>query len=339
MFKPKYELTDKLLTSLTRIERLYGEIEALKIPQKLELNLKRHNLVQSSYASNRIEGNPLTLPEVTNLLLDDRVPANRDEKEVVNYFATLSQLNKDKDKSLSIQLIKEIHKNLFSGVEKKAGEIRNAKVVIGKYGGEKGSLTLKVKHDPPYHKRKQIEKVLEDLFAWAEKDQEIPIVIKVGIFHHQFVYIHPFEDGNGRICRILSALLFIKNNYQINKYFVLDDYYDIDKIEYSDKLHSADKGNKTKWLEYFSDGVKHSLKSALFRVKNAMRTLSIKERPTPKERPVLEMIIEQPEITSQDVAKKMKVTRQQAHNLLSSLINKGLIKRMGTTKSSYYLLR
>ena len=81
MFEPHYTLSPQLLTSITSIERLYGQIEALRLPQKLELNLKRDNLVQSAYASNKIEGNPLTLPEVTNLLLDDRVPANRDEKE------------------------------------------------------------------------------------------------------------------------------------------------------------------------------------------------------------------------------------------------------------------
>ena len=58
MFKPKFELTPKLLGNITKIERLYGQIEGLKIPQKLELNLHRDNLIQSSYASNSIEGNP-----------------------------------------------------------------------------------------------------------------------------------------------------------------------------------------------------------------------------------------------------------------------------------------
>lgn len=339
MFKPQYQLSPKLLANLTQGERLYGEIEALKIPKKLELNLKRDNMIQSSYASNRIEGNPLTLPEVTNLLLDDRVPTNREEKEVVNYFDLLSILKKYHEQEYTIDLIKHLHQKLFYGVEKAAGEIRDEKVVIGKYSGEKGSMTLKVKHDPPYHKRELIEKGLQGLFDWLKPDSKIPTVIKTGVFHHEFVYLHPFEDGNGRVCRILTALLFIKDNYQINKYFVLDDYYDIDRMRYSDKLHSADQGDKTEWLEYYSDGVKHSLKSALFRVKNALRTLSIEERPTPKERLVLEIIGEQPQITSQDVAKRLKVSRQQAHNLLSSLVEKGLLERKGTTKSSYYKIK
>ena len=89
MFKPKYKVSPKLLANIATIERLYGQIEAIKIPSKLELNLIRENLIESSYASNKIEGNPITLPEVTNLILDDRIPVNRDEKEIVNYFNIL----------------------------------------------------------------------------------------------------------------------------------------------------------------------------------------------------------------------------------------------------------
>jgi len=93
MFKPKFKLTQKLLSNIGQIERFYGQLEGLKIPKKLEINLQRDNLIQSSYVSNSIEGNPLSLREVTNLLLDERVPVNRDEKEVVNYFAILQNLN------------------------------------------------------------------------------------------------------------------------------------------------------------------------------------------------------------------------------------------------------
>lgn len=339
MYKPNYTLTKNLLTNITRIERFYGQIEALRIPKKLELNLNRDNLIQSSYSSNKIEGNPLTLPEVTNLLLDDRVPTNRDEKEVVNYFSFLKQLNSYKERPLTLELVTEIHKKLMDGVQENAGMIRNSKVVIGKYKGEKGTVSFRVKHDPPFHKREEIEKSLQILLDWAQESPDLPVILFAGSFHHQFVYIHPFEDGNGRVCRILTALLFVKNNYKINKYFVLDDYYDIDRTLYSDKLHSADSGNKTEWLEFFSDGVKYSLQSSLARIKNAMRTLSIKERPTTKEKNVLEIMQAQPEITSTEIADHLKVTRQQAHNLLKSLVNKGLVDRKGTTKSSYYILK
>ena len=339
MYQPTYKLTTKLLANIARIERLYGQIESLKIPQKLELNLLRHNLIKSSYASNRIEGNPLTLPEVTNLLLDDRVPVNRDEKEVVHYFAILQKLSSMAKNPITIPLIVNIHKELLDGIDKTAGLIRNVKVVVGRFREEKGNVSLRVKHDPPYHDRKHIEKALHDLLGWVLHSEDVPASMRTGIFHHEFVYIHPFEDGNGRVCRILTALLFIQAGYQINKYFVLDDYYDIDRQQYSDMLHSADKGDKTQWLDYYTDGVKYSLQSALVKFQNALQTLSFEEKPTPKEREVLGIIEQRKQATSKDVVEVLKVSRQQAHALLRALVDKGLLDKKGKTKNSYYFIK
>ncbi len=342
MFKPSYQLSKNLLANITKIERLYGQLEAMQIPKKLELNLQRDNLIQSSYVSNSIEGNPLSLQEVTNLLLDDRVPVNRDEKEVKNYFSLLESLKNYIDKKISLAIIKELHQKLLSGVKDKiAGEIRNKKVVIGKYKPEekKEIMSLELKHEPPSHKSPMIEKSLEELSLWLEKESQIPAVLKAGIYHHQFVFIHPFADGNGRVCRLLTALIFLQNNYQINKYFVLDDYYDIDRLQYSDKLHTADRGNKTEWLEYFTDGVKYSLQSALARIKEGLTALKIEERPTPKEREVIQIVQKRKEITSSELATMLKVSRQQAHGLLKSLVDKGLLDKKGSTKKSYYFLK
>ena len=339
MFKPKYSLSPKLLSNIASIERFYGQIEAIKIPSKLELNLIRENLVESSYASNKIEGNPITLPEVTNLILDDRIPVNRDEKEIINYFNILKELDKYSGDEFSTNLIIKFHKLLMQGLDKSAGKIRNVKVVVGKSLKQEEGFSLRVKHDPPFHKRDKIVSGLKKLFDWLKTNKDTPVVIKSGIFHHQFVYLHPFEDGNGRVCRLLTALYLLKNNYLINKYFVLDDYYDIDRNQYSDMLHSADKGNKTEWLEYYSDGVMHSLKSALAKINRAIRTLDIEERPSPKEREVIKIIDENKQVTSQIIAKELNVSRQQAHKLLKSLMNKGLIEKKGSTKSSYYFLK
>ena len=156
MLRPRYKRTNKILTNIAEIERLYGQIEAIRIPEKLELNLKRDNLIKSTYASNRIEGNPLTLPEVTNLLLDERVPTNRDEKEVVSYFTLLSELDRFKDSELSLEPVRDFHGRVLAGVDETAGRIRDRKVVVGKYLGERGSMTLRVKHDPPFHARHKI---------------------------------------------------------------------------------------------------------------------------------------------------------------------------------------
>lgn len=340
MFNPKYTLTPKILTNLTQIERLYGQLEGMRIPQKLELNLERDHLIKSTYISNSIEGNPLSLPEVTNLLLGDRVPTNRDEQEIKNYFNLLKSLDEYVSKPLTIDVITDLHGKLLKSVDTKiAGSIRNTRVVVGGYQTENGTSKLLVKHEPPYHQKPEIEQALIKLLNWIELDAQTSPLLKIGIFHHHYVYIHPFVDGNGRTCRLLTALLFLKYQYQINKYFVLDDYYDLDRFAYSDMLSSADKGDLSQWLTYFTDGVKYSLQSALARVETAVQSGRVAERPTPKEQQVLTYLSAHAELTSQDLVTEFSISRQQAHKLLAGLVEKGYVQKKGDTKGSYYKLK
>jgi Fic family protein len=336
MFKPKYQLTRKLLENISGVERLYGQIEKLRLPKSLWLNLERNNLIQSTYVSNSIEGNPLSLPEVTNLLLGGRVPATRDEKEVSNYFAILKELPSLKEFDLETLLF--IHKELLRGVKDKiAGRIRNSVVVVGNRIQTPKGVELIVKHNPPYHNKEQIEKHLQELFDWSKNYGQILPILKAGIFHHQYVYIHPFVDGNGRTCRLLTALFLIQSGYQINKYFVLDDFYDTDRKLYSDKLSTADKGNLTQWLEYFTDGLKYSLESAVSKAENSLSQISVPMRLTRRESQVLEKFRSIGDFTSSDVVKFLNISRQRVNLIVKGLIEKGRIEKSGgTTKGVFY---
>jgi Fic family protein len=340
MFKPKFTISPKIISNLTQIERIYGQLEGLRIPKKLELNLERSHLIKSTYISNSIEGNSLSLPEVTNLLLGDRVPVNRDEREVKNYFDLLKSLDKYLEKDLTISTVTDIHAQLLESVDNQiAGLIRDNRVIVGSYKTKDGNSKLYVKHEPPFHKKLEIEKALVELLEWVQKDTKTPPILKIGIFHHQYVYIHPFIDGNGRTCRLLTALIFLKYNYQINKYFVLDDYYDIDRFQYSNKLSTADKGDKSEWLVYFTDGVKYSLQSALARIESVMKNEKVTDRPTSKEQETLIYLQSHAEVTAQDIVSHFRISRQQAHKLLSGLVDKGYVQKKGSTKNSYYLLK
>jgi Fic family protein len=340
MLKPKYTLTPAILEHVTTIERLYGQLEAMQLPAALRLNLERDNLVKSAFISNSIEGNPLSLPEVTNLLLGDRIPANRDEKEIRNYFDLLRQLSVFAEQKFSVGTIMDLHRELMTGVDDEiAGKIRNERVIVGGYVLVNHQPQLKVKHEPPYHTSCEIGHHLEELVTWWKTETTTLPLIRTGLFHHQYVYLHPFSDGNGRSCRLLTALLLIKSGYQINQYFVLDDYYDLDRQEYSDKLSLADKGDQTEWLEYFVAGMRYSLQSALAKAQTAVGKLNISLRPSPRENDILALFSGERQITSHQVAEHLGVSRQQAYNLLSGLVKKGLVEKFGRTKKSYYQLR
>ncbi|NCN58989.1 hypothetical protein COW99_03175 [Candidatus Roizmanbacteria bacterium CG22_combo_CG10-13_8_21_14_all_38_20] len=347
MFKPNYVISPKLLTNLTQIERFYGQIESENLIPSVALRLQNSNIALATHHSTSIEGNPLTPVEVTNVILGDRIPTTKAEKEVRDYFEALVHLDsykQDKHK-LDSSLILELHGlAMRHAKDMRIGEYRNSKVVVGHTEIVDGSATIKVKHDPPAHTEGDIDKLINELILWFETDKETPAILKAGIFHHWFVYIHPFFDGNGRVTRLVTSYLLMLSGYEVSRYFILDDYYDIDRLLYSDMLHSADEGNHTEWLEYFTDGLVYSLQAAMAKiteykeaklehVKGDNRALVTK-----REEDVLRIVMELKTVRSSDISKRFEVTRQQAFRLLDSLVEKQILEKKGKTKASYYKL-
>lgn len=343
MYSPKFTFTPTLVNNLGMIERLYGQLIGEKLIPSLSLKLSEENKILATHYSTSIEGNELSPREVTNIVLGDSIPTTKSELEVKNYFDALTHISvmaRSKTK-MSTKLMLELHEFVMRGMEKKRpGEFRDGKVIVG----HRGMIGLVVKHDPPAHTAKEIEKRLNILFEYLNSAQQLSPLIIAGILHHEVAYIHPFFDGNGRVTRLLTAYYLLLHGYEVTKYFILDDFYDIDRLDYSDKLHSADKGDKTEWLEYFLEGIVHSLKAAHARVQDlSKRKLdSVKGinrvLVTPREEEVLQIVLDLKRIKTSDIVEHLKVSRQQSQSLLHNLVDKGILKRVGITKSSYYEL-
>jgi Fic family protein len=344
MFTPKFTLNFRILNALSSIERLYGRVQGEKLIPSLSLRLSQENQILATHYSTSIEGNPLSPQDVTNVVLGDQIPTTKSEKEVKNYFTIitmLSDLARDKT-PITVELTEKLHKILMKGIERDGlGKIRNGPVFVG----HKTPEEIVVKHNPPFHTDTEIKKALNELYTWLAGEKDMHPLLKAAILHHQFAYIHPFFDGNGRLARILTTYFLIQEDYEVSKYFIIDDYYDIDRHLYSDVLHSADKGDKTSWIEFFLEGIATSLQGALARIGELRRHhldhLEGEKRVlvTPREEEVLQIIINKKAIKTNDIEKAFEVTRQQAHSLLASLVSKKLLKKYGSTKMSYYKLR
>ena len=343
MLDPNFNYTPKIINSLTGIERLYGQVIGESLIPSLALKLAQENQILATHYSTSIEGNPLSPYDVTNIILEDKIPSTKSEKEVKNYFSVLNHvfLLAKKGEKITLELTKMLHHQLMDGIDlKDLGEFRNGPVFVG----HKTKVEVVVKHNPPFHTRVKIEQALEDLFDWLNRSDDLHPLIKSGIFHHEFAYIHPFFDGNGRLARILTAYYLLSKHYEVTKYFILDDYYDVDRTLYSDSLHSADQGNKNRWLEYFLEGIQYSLQSALSRIdvmkKRDMDEVTGEKRVlvTNREEDVLQIVLDKKAVKTSDVEETLSVTRQQAHALLFSLVKKGLLQKHGITKTSYYTL-
>lgn len=343
MLSPKFIFTSKIVNELSSVERLYGQLMTEELIPSLTLKLSQENQILATHYSTSIEGNPLSPREVTNIILNDQVPVTKSEKEVKNYFAVLNRIFILFKKSVPISndLIKSLHHELMNGIqEKDLGRFRDGPVFVG----HKTKLEIVVKHNPPYHTEKEIEEALSKLVSWLLKNDDLHPLVKAGIFHHQFAYIHPFFDGNGRLARILTTYYLLLKQYEVVRFFILDDYYDIDRQSYSDKLHTADRNEETEWLEYFLEGIVFSLQAAIARINEYKKsnydevTGEKRVLVTAREEDVLNIVIDKKAVKSSDVLGLLSVSRQQAHSLLSSLVKKGLLKKFGSTKTSYYKL-
>lgn len=344
MFQPQFTLNFRILNILGNIERLYGKIQGEKLIPSLSMRLFQENQILATHYSTSIEGNPLSPQDVTNIILGDQLPTTKSEKEVSNYFNILTLLpaNARDRKPISVEFTEMLHGKLLEGIEEKKdlGHIRDGGVFVG----HQTKVEIVIKHNPPFHTSIEIKKALEELFTWLKSEGELHPLLKAGIMHHQFAYIHPFFDGNGRLARILTTYYLLLEQYEVSKYFILDDYYDVDRHLYSDVLHSADKGDKTQWIEYFLEGIASSLQASIARIddlkRNNLDTIEGEKRVlvTPREEEVLQIVIDRKAVKMTDIEKAFSVTRQQAHALLSSLVSKGILEKFGKTKTSYYKL-
>jgi len=343
VFTPAFSYTPKIINAIALIERLYGQLLTEKLIPSISLKLSQENQILATHHSTSIEGNPLSPRDVTNIVLNDQIPTTKSEKEVKNYFAVLNKMFvlANRKVSLTNDLVVALHHTLMEGIEKKdLGVFRDEAVFVGHRTKEE----IVVKHNPPFHSKREIEKALQELFAWLNAADDLHPLLKGGIFHHQFAYIHPFFDGNGRLARILTAYYLLFKEYMVVKFFILDDYYDIDRQNYSDLLHSADSGDSTQWLEYFLEGIAYSLQAALARLvdlkKESVEEVTGEKRVlvTPREEDVIEIVLDKKAIKTPDVQEVLLVTRQQAHALLSSLVKKGILAKFGSTKTSFYKL-
>lgn len=343
MFEPKFSFTSKIVNTLASIERLYGSLLEQELVPSLALKLSQENQILATHHSTSIEGNPLSPRDVTNLILGDQIPTTKSEREVKNYFAVLNKISvlaKSRE-PISAKLTLELHRELMKGLMTHGvGRFRDSEVFIG----HKNQKEIVIKHTPPYHTAGDIKKALEEVYAWTADKQDLHPLIRAGILHHQFAYVHPFFDGNGRLARILTAYFLLLSTYEIVRFFILDDYYDIDRQQYSDMLHFADSGDETRWLEYFLEGIAYSLQAASSRV-NQLKGKSIDEVTgekrvlvTSREEDVIRIILEKKAVRTSDISEVLLVTRQQAHALLASLVKKGILKKFGKTKTSYYRL-
>lgn len=347
---PQYNITSTILSRIAEIAEIKAAIERSRVLPLNEAQLRRQAILRMAHTSTSIEGNKLAQFEVGKVLEGKSVRApQKDILEVENYYQALTMLDGlSKSKSpLNLDEVLMLHKKVIDGlVEKeKSGKFRPADVyVLDDLGGGKEMLRFKAPPAP------EVKKMMEDLLKWLKdcKKENVHPIIKAGILHLQFVSIHPFTDGNGRVARLLTQLQLYRDGWDFRKILVLEDYYNRDRMSYYNAENRSQGKNYqkdmdfTSWLEYFTTGFLIEARTALDQIQSiGFGKVSKKNEQIFLDRDeiqIMDFLTTTGRITSDDVVDVLRVAKRTAQQKLKNLSDKGLLSLEGKGPSSYYVI-
>lgn len=250
IMKPPYSITPSILFLLSSISEKLGAIKASHL-QTPRAELRKVNQIKTIQSTLEIEGNTLSIDQVTAVINHKRVIAPpKDILEVKNAIAVYNEINHFKASSVSSFL--KAHALLMKGLVGSPGKFRSAGAGI-----VKGS---KLTHLAP--KASMVKGLMKDLFLYLQKDKD-PLLIKSCVFHYELEFIHPFEDGNGRMGRLWQSII-LKDLNPLFAYLPVESIIKQSQTEYYKVLEKSDKsGSSTLFIEFMLHAIDQALAEQL----------------------------------------------------------------------------
>jgi len=344
MFKPNFRYTNKIVNNLLKISTAREVIINSPLIPKWEVTLRREAIIRNTHSSTAIEGNRLSLAQVSDLAQGREVMASsKDKQEVLNYLDVLENLGKLTDgKRITENNILSIHSMLTKETlenNSDGGRYRNRYVVVG------NRLTGKIIFKPPTNE--DVPQLMKALVEWlnSEAAKELDSVIEAGIVHYEFVRIHPFVDGNGRTARVLATLILYLRGFDSKQFFCLDDYYDSNRQAYYRALQSVDQEtiDLTEWLEYFVMGVNISIDTVKEKVirlssERLRKTKRGQIALTERQMRIIEFINQNGRIRNKDIREMFRISDRAALKEIRKLLDLKVVKTEGKGRSLSYVL-
>ena len=248
--KPPYEITSEILQLTSSISEKIGEIKSAKLI-KPPTELRKRNRIKSIQSSLEIEGNTLTIEQITDLINNKRVLApQKDIIEVKNAIELYSKLNEFN--AYEVDSLCRAHGILMNTLVENAGQFRRTAVGI-----IKGNNITHVA--PPGD---IVYPLMKDLFDYLNNDKDI-LLIKSCVFHYEFEFIHPFIDGNGRMGRLWQTVI-LKDYSPVFEYLPIESLIKERQQDYYDMLGKSDNlGNSTGFIEFMLEIINIALEDLL----------------------------------------------------------------------------
>jgi Fic family protein len=316
--------------------RLDGSIEALPNAELFVFMYVRKEAVLSS----QIEGTQASLGDVLEVEAQIFDPTRPDDtEEILNYVAALNfGLERLKTLPLSLRLIREIHEKLMQGVRGQhatPGEFRHSQNWIGPSGATLKSATFVP--PPP----SDLPRLLGALENYLHVQDDLPLLVRLGLIHAQFETLHPFLDGNGRMGRLLIAFCLCQQNELGKPVLYLSHYLKRYRSRYYDLLQATrTDGAWEEWLKFFLRGVAEVANEA---AETARKIVQMREshreslinalgRSAGNGLKLLESLYRRPIFTVAYIAEYLQISVQAANGLAEKLVNMGLVSEITGNK-------
>src|SRR3989344_8833906 len=330
---------------LSVIDDVKGQFKAgLRMTPQAITSLRRSVLVTSAGSSTRIEGAKLTDKEVEKIMHGIAVSkfADRDSQEVQGYLETLKNVF-DNYKKLPLRegVILSLHKELLkysTKDERQRGHYKQKENTVGILDEKGGMANIMFETTPAYLTGKEMSELVEWAAETLEQSRFHPLLV-IANFIVEFLKIHPFEDGNGRLSRVLTNLLLLRSGYQFVQYVSHEQIVERRKDEYYLALRKSQETFKTEhdtivpWLNFFLSVVKEQATKAL----SYLQDEKVEDTLSPKQYEVWKYLSSVGEAAPGEIAKATGVVGVTVSQALERLIELGLVKRVGRGRVTRYV--
>ena len=338
------EIPESIWEKIAQIEEYKGQwaVSAQLSPQLLG-RLRRWVLITSTGASTRIEGAQLSDEDVEKFIrgLAMQKFAARDRQEVQGYYELLNNVfDAWQNIAFTESSVKHLHKELLKYSvkdERHRGDYKKGENNVAMTDAKGNVLSVVFSPTPAYLAPKETEELVD----WTTTNLKIrkhnPLLV-VANFIVEFLNIHPFQDGNGRLSRVLTNLLLLKEGYIYMPYVSHEKLIEDNKSEYYIALRKSQKTIKSKaeninpWLDYFLGILQKQSKMAI----NLLNKEDIEKLLSPKQLLVWNYLQKVGEATPQEISKQAKVARPTVNQVLDKLLKYKKIERLGQGSATRY---
>lgn len=322
-YEPPFKITSQIIDLISQISEAVGEINSLEnSPRHLEL--RKENRIKTIHSSLAIENNSLSLEQITAIIEGKRVLGSPNEiqevKNALQAYELLLTLNPYEEKDLL-----KAHKLMMADLVERNGKYR--KDGVGIFDGNQ------VVHlAPPADK---VPFLMSDLFEWL-KNSDVHPLIKSCVFHYEFEFIHPFQDGNGRMGRLWQTVI-LKEWKSVFAWLPIETLIKENQVEYYNALNSSDSdANSTNFTVFMLQTILRTIKEIIETEKKI--TLKITVKITANQKKILEAIKQNPFVTQEELSSIVGIAKLNINKNMKKLQEQGIIERVGADKNGKWIV-